>query len=80
MHIPKHLCDVTHEVEKATEEKKTKLDGLKCSPGSDIESQNLLNNVCPGHGQSRHIVLTYSFRPFLCFTTNQFAHNFKFFD
>ena len=29
------------------------------SPGSDIESQDFFNNVLPGHGQSRLIILTY---------------------
>ena len=36
-----------------------KLDDLKCSPGSDNESQDIFTNVCPGHGQSKHFVLTY---------------------
>ena len=41
-----------------TEEKK-KIDDLKCSPGSDIKSQDLFNNVLLGHCQSRFIILTY---------------------
>ena len=31
--------------QRRTEEKRKKLDDLKCSPGSDIESQDLFNNV-----------------------------------
>ena len=41
------------DLKKATEQRK-KLDDLKCSPGSDIKSQDL-----PGHGQSRLIISTY---------------------
>ena len=40
--------------------RKENLGDLKCSPGSDIESQNLFYNVWPGHGQSRLIILTLS--------------------
>ena len=40
LYTPKYLCDVTHMVLKESEaKKKKKLDDLKCSPGSDIESQ-----------------------------------------
>ena len=40
MHTPKYLCDVTWH-----QKRKEKLDDLKYSSGSDIESQNIFNNV-----------------------------------
>ena len=40
VHTPKHICDVTYNGLKGNTEKnrKEKLDDLKCSTGSEIES------------------------------------------
>ena len=38
---------------KRQQKRKETLDDRMCSSGSDIESQDLFNNVSPGHDQSR---------------------------
>ena len=59
MHQKNLISTILFKKGNAEQKRKEKPDDLECSPGSDIESQDLFNNVLSGHAQSRLIILTY---------------------
>ena len=62
-------CSHTHIYMSYTFYKLEDLKVLKRSPESDIQAQDLLNNVTLGHGRPRLIISTYFVRP-----TSQMIH------